>query len=81
MTSKDIYNRILFIENRIFGLKLKVNRIFGLELKVNSHYISNSEYIDTINSRAELNKELTILKKKLKLNNIRKEKLQNLNNI
>ena len=70
MTSKDIYNRMLFLDNRIFGLKLKMN----------SNYISNNEYIDAVNSRIELSIELKQLKDKLELNNLRKEKLLNLNN-
>lgn len=71
MTSKDIEQRIWTIETRIFGLRIKVN----------SHYISGTEFRDAMVSKAELANELEKLREKLKLNNLRKEKLEELNNL
>jgi len=71
MTSKDICNRILFIDNRIFGLKILMNR----------YSLSNDEYLESYNSKVEFEEEIKKLEKNLKLNRIRKEKLKELNDI
>ena len=71
MTSKDICNRILFIDNRIFGLKILMNR----------YSLSNDEYLKSYNSKVEYEEEIKKLEKNLKLNRIRKEKLNNINNL
>ena len=62
MTSKDICNRILFIDNRIFGLKILMNR----------YSLSNDEYLESYNSKVEFEEEIKKLEKNLKLNRIRK---------
>ena len=71
MTSNDIYNKIIFIENRIFGIRVMLN----------SNRCSIQDYTTLMNSKLELEQELNELKIKLELNNLRKEKLDKLNNL
>ena len=71
MTSNDIYNKIIFIENRIFGIKVMLN----------STRCSIQDYTTLINRKLELQQELNELKIKLELNNLRKEKILELNNL
>ena len=71
MISNDIYNKIIFIENRIFGIRVMLN----------SNRCSIQDYTTLMNSKLELEQELNELKIKLELNNLRKEKLDKLNNL
>jgi len=71
MTSKDIVNKILFNDNRIFYLNVMLN----------SNRLIDKEYVNLIYRKFELKKENNILYKKLEENRLRIEKLKELNNI
>jgi hypothetical protein len=71
MTSKDIVNKILFNDNRIFDLNVMLN----------SNRLIDKEYVNLIYRKFELKKENNILYKKLEENRLRIEKLKELNNI
>jgi len=71
MKSKEIDNKIIHLQSRIFNIKLNVN---------SGQYLSNYEANNMIAERVNLKKELSHLKRVQKLRKERKEKLNKIFN-
>jgi len=70
MKIQDIESRIMFIENKLFCLKMKINTIG----------ITPEDYRDILDDRIKFKYEKRTLQAKLKLSLERKEKLEKIKN-
>lgn len=71
MNLEDIESNILCIEEELYHLRMRIIQV--------DFY--SPEYTVAVNNLIESENELKSLKEKLKLNTLRKEKLDNLNNV